>query len=111
MSFKYTPSELEQEAYQAVQSLLDHWGTTYFSKDASSAPADKTTTSTPVKLPPLEWKYYARHKGTRDREEEPREVQFLTIWSQPAMREPVPRATAGVWMTYRKRDEQVNHDF
>ncbi|TPX69350.1 hypothetical protein SpCBS45565_g02589 [Spizellomyces sp. 'palustris'] len=95
----YQPADFEQEAYDAVQSLLSQWSSTYFAKEETVA---KTDDSSPgMKLPPLEWKYNVRHKGTIDRGTD-KAVQFLTTWSQPAEREPVPRATASAWVTYRK---------
>ncbi|RKO84978.1 hypothetical protein BDK51DRAFT_48462 [Blyttiomyces helicus] len=68
---------------------------------ASSATRDRTP----------EWKWHARtvkggRRARRQRVSEEREMDkdvatFLAVWSQPTSKQPVPRATARVWFTYR----------
>ncbi|KAJ3289990.1 hypothetical protein HK104_007097 [Borealophlyctis nickersoniae] len=69
-------------------------------------PASSASWSSIAETPPLEWKFYTRHRGTRVDGGEAGTtngaVQFLTTWSQPHSKEPVPRATAGVWFVYEK---------
>ncbi|KAI9094041.1 hypothetical protein DFS34DRAFT_251617 [Phlyctochytrium arcticum] len=107
------PGEFEAEALSTVHSLLSHWNTTYLSPSAKSP------------LPPIEWKYYANCKGTEvagggEGKQVVHRARFLTTWSQPTLTEPVPRATANVWvdvegrgqgsaLTYRFEHHHLSH--
>ncbi|KAI8913909.1 hypothetical protein DFJ77DRAFT_52789 [Powellomyces hirtus] len=94
-------TDLEQQAFQAVNGFLSYWDKSYLSRP-ETAPVHHTTAAAGTeprgRLPPIEWKYYARPLGTNEAK---KAVQFLTIWSQPTLSDPVPRATAKVWVTYQ----------
>ncbi|KAJ3217534.1 hypothetical protein HDU67_007785 [Dinochytrium kinnereticum] len=53
------------------------------------------------------WKYHTCIKGS---DPEKGKVQFFTVWSTPTSRMPVPRATAGVWFTYSRKDSATPAD-
>ncbi|KAJ3163296.1 hypothetical protein HDU88_006394 [Geranomyces variabilis] len=87
----YQRSPLEQTAFVAVNSFLDNWDKTHLSN-----PDTGLDSSDALSAPP-QWKHYAQHRGTSEAD---KKVQFLTVWSLPTAKEPVPSATAGVWVTY-----------
>ncbi|KAI8821823.1 uncharacterized protein EV422DRAFT_615272 [Fimicolochytrium jonesii] len=84
------PTALEHEAHVAVTSLLSSWSENHLNPRPS-------TTSSKTTLPPLTWTCDLQHRGTS---EQRKRVKFLAVWSQPEPDRPVPRATAGVWVTY-----------
>ncbi|KAJ3172913.1 hypothetical protein HDU87_007749 [Geranomyces variabilis] len=87
----YQRSPLEQTAFVAVNSFLDNWDKAHLSKPDAGLDSNDALSGAP------QWKHYAQHRGTSEAD---RKVQFLTVWSLPTAKEPVPSATAGVWVTY-----------
>ncbi|KAJ3149185.1 hypothetical protein HDU89_003901 [Geranomyces variabilis] len=87
----YQRSPLEQTAFVAVNSFLDNWDKTHLSNPDAGLDSNDALSAPP------QWKHYAQHRGTSEAD---RKVQFLTVWSLPTAKEPVPSATAGVWVTY-----------
>ncbi|KAJ3073428.1 hypothetical protein HDU98_001549 [Podochytrium sp. JEL0797] len=51
------------------------------------------------------WKYVTKPRGSNTSTQQ---VQFLTVWSTPTPKSPIPRATAGVWFVYEKLDEEMS---
>ncbi|KAJ3015726.1 hypothetical protein HKX48_004411 [Thoreauomyces humboldtii] len=92
-------SELEHSASKAVNVLLAQWGKQCLPRPATS-PEVPVVDPALIKLPPVEWKHFAQKQGVKESE---RTVQYLTVWSQPTSTDPVPRATASVWVTYMQQ--------
>ncbi|KAJ3089780.1 hypothetical protein HK102_005507 [Quaeritorhiza haematococci] len=55
--------------------------------------------------PESTWRYYTKRTFL---DEKQGLVRFFTVWSQPTIRMPIPRATAGVWFTYQKNVHSDN---
>ena len=75
---------LESKAKLSIDLLLQEWDQTYFKPTTKSDSEPK-------------WIYYTRHQSTSIN---PPKASYITIFSQPTSKKPVPRATASVFFNY-----------
>ncbi|KAJ3188215.1 hypothetical protein HDU85_005365 [Gaertneriomyces sp. JEL0708] len=113
-SFQVQQSELELEAFQTVEKLLVQWTEDRLATlDTVASPASREDVG--FKLPKIasarvnedrgDWRHFTVHKGT-ERQNGKHTVQFLSTFSRPEAKAPVPRTTAGVWIQYHTIDEE-----